>query len=114
MYIQTNFVSILSETIKKKFKKNKVKIMPNSPLNDLIKANMVLPSDKMKREKTILNDNDKKNLNEKAVLIYLTIQKEKVEFEDTIEEEYIEKVIMFGFIVVKLLSLNFRKNYLYK
>ena len=52
---------------------------------------MVIP-DKMQREKTILNESDKRNLNEKAVLIYLTIQKEKVEFEDTIEEEYIEKV----------------------
>ena len=47
----------------------------------------------MQREKTILNESDKRNLNEKAVLIYLTIQKEKVEFEDTIEEEYIEKVL---------------------
>jgi len=53
---------------------------------------MVIP-DKMQREKTILNESDKRNLNEKAVLIYLTIQKEKVEFEDTIEEEYIEKVV---------------------
>ena len=52
---------------------------------------MVIP-DKVQREKTILSDNDKRNLNEKAVLIYLTIQMEKVEFEDTIEEEYIEKV----------------------
>jgi hypothetical protein len=62
-----------------------------STVNKLIRSNMVLP-DKMQREKTILNDNDKRILNEKAVLIYLTIQKEKVEFEDTIEEEYIEKV----------------------
>jgi hypothetical protein len=61
-------------------------------VSKLIKSNMVIP-DKMKREKTILNESDKRNLNEKAVLIYLTIQKEKVEFEDTIEEEYIEKVV---------------------
>ncbi len=65
--------------------------MSESTVNKLIRSNMVLP-DKMQREKTILNDNDKRILNEKAVLIYLTIQKEKVEFEDTIEEEYIEKV----------------------
>ena len=88
----------MSEFFKKKFKKRTVHIhtdkneaVSESTVNKLIRSNMVLP-DKMQREKTILNDNDKRNLNEKAVLIYLTIQKEKVEFEDTIEEEYIEKV----------------------
>ena len=35
-----------------------------------------------------------------AVQIYVIMQREKVKFEDTIEEEYIEKVIMFGFLVV--------------
>ena len=51
---------------------------------------------------TVLNEAEKKSLNEKAVLIYLNIQKEKEEFEDTVEEEYIEKVIMFGYLVVRL------------
>ena len=52
--------------------------------------------------KTVLNEAEKKSLNEKAVLIYLNIQKNKEEFEDTVEEEYIEKVIMFGFLVVRI------------
>jgi hypothetical protein len=92
---------VISEFFKKKFKKRTVHIHNDKSQNDnennintvskLIKSNMVIP-DKMQREKTILNESDKRNLNEKAVLIYLTIQKEKVEFEDTIEEEYIEKV----------------------
>ena len=39
-------------------------------------------------------------LNEQVVLESISIQKNKEEFEDTIEEEYLEKSIMFGFIVV--------------
>ena len=56
-------------------------------MNELVKTSMV-------REKTVLEETDKKKLNEKVVLIYLNIQKNKVEFEDTIEEEYIEKVFL--------------------
>ena len=33
-------------------------------------------------------------------MIYLSMEKEKIEFEDTVEEEYVEKVIMFGYIVL--------------
>jgi len=52
-------------------------------------------------EKAMPDENDTKTLNEKAVLINLMMQKDKIEFEDTIMEEYLEKVIYFGFIVVK-------------
>ena len=51
-------------------------------------------------ESASLNESERRILNEKAVLINLNIQREKAEFEDTIEEEYIEKVIMFGYIVL--------------
>ena len=54
------------------------------------------------KEKSNLDDKDKKILNEKSVLIYLSIQKEKAKFGDTIEEEYIEKVVMFGYLVVSV------------
>ena len=56
------------------------------------------------REKTSLNETDKKSLNEQAVLIYMKIQKSKTESEDDIEEEYLEKSIMFGFIVVRIFN----------
>ena len=52
------------------------------------------------QKSSTLNERERRILNEKAVLINLNIQKEKAEFEDTIEEEYIEKVIMFGYIVL--------------
>ncbi len=47
-----------------------------------------------------LDMEEKKSLNEKAVLVYLSMQREKEEFEDTIDEEYVEKVVMFGFLMV--------------
>ena len=57
-------------------------------------------NESLQREKTSLNEADKKLLNEQVVLESISIQKNKEEFEDTIEEEYLEKSIMFGFIVV--------------
>ena len=46
-------------------------------------------------ENNILSVAEKRELNEKVVLIYLKSQKNRVEFEDTIEEEYVEKVYFF-------------------
>lgn len=84
-------------------KKSKI-VLSNNTVDSLVKSS--LPKS-YEREKTILTDKDKQNLNEKAVLIYLVVQKEKIEFEDTIEEEYIEKVIMFGYIVVFIFYIVF-------
>ena len=53
-----------------------------------------------------LDIEDKKRLNERAVLVYLNLQREKEEFEDTIDEEYVEKVVMFGFLMVFNFLLN--------
>ena len=78
--------------MKKKFGRSRIHL-ENKSANQLRDATVILP-------RTNLNEHDKFNLNEKAVLIYLNIQKEKFEFEDTIEEEYVEKVIMFGYIVL--------------
>ena len=66
-------------------------------------TNSVSPEYKNSHAKKYLNTADKRSLNEIAVKMYLNIQKDKEKFGDTIEEEYIEKVIMFGFIVVKLI-----------
>ena len=91
--------------MKKKFNKKKIDHETTNAnenttaLSKIIDSSLIVPKT-ITREKTILNENDKRNLNEKAVLLYLKIQKEKTEFEDTIEEEYIEKVIMYGFLVV--------------
>ncbi len=54
------------------------------------------------RKEERLSLDEKKVLNEKAVLVYLNMQREKEEFEDTIEEEYVEKVVMFGYLMVNL------------
>ncbi len=72
----------------------------------------------MKREKTVLDETDKKKLNEKAVLIYLDIQKNKAEFEDTIEEEYIEKVreirrLKLFYISYLTIELNFTGHFVW-
>ena len=79
----------------------------NGALTKMVESSMILPQYNIARQKTILTDNDKRNLNEKAILIYLHIQKEKVEFEDTIEEEYIEKALMFGFLMVSIFIFLF-------
>ena len=76
---------------KRKFKRSKVDPAIES-LNVSTNSTFFLSASSPQRENTILTDLDKKELNEKAVLIYLEIQKSKVKFEDTIEEEYIEKV----------------------
>ena len=65
----------------------------NKSANQLRDSTLILP-------RPNLNENNRLNLNEKAVLIYLSMEKEKIEFEDTVEEEYVEKVIMFGYIVL--------------
>jgi hypothetical protein len=65
----------------------------NKSANQLRDSTLILP-------RPYLNENDRLNLNEKAILIYLNMEKEKFEFEDTVEEEYVEKVIMFGYIVL--------------
>jgi len=65
----------------------------NKSANQLRDSTLILP-------RPNLNENNQLNLNEKAVLIYLSMEKEKIEFEDTVEEEYVEKVIMFGYIVL--------------
>ena len=65
----------------------------NKSANQLRDSTLILP-------RPNLNENNRLNLNEKAVLIYLSMEKEKIEFEDTVEEEYVEKVIMFGYIVM--------------
>ena len=65
----------------------------NKSANQLRDSTLILP-------RANLNENGRLNLNEKAVLIYLSMEKEKFEFEDTVEEEYVEKVIMFGYIVL--------------
>jgi hypothetical protein len=38
-----------------------------------------------------ISEKDKRELNEKAVLIYLNIQSNMIESDDTIGEEYVEK-----------------------
>ena len=51
---------------------------------------------------------DKNKLNEKAVLIYLEIQRNKREFGDTIEEEYTEKVnFLIQYLIALINILNF-------
>ena len=45
-------------------------------------------------------DYTKRIINEKIVLNYIKMEQSKKVFGETIDEEYIEKVIMFGFIVV--------------
>ena len=65
----------------------------NKSANQLRDSTLILP-------RPNLNENNRLNLNEKAVLIYVSMEKEKIEFEDTVEEEYVEKVIMFGYIVL--------------
>ena len=93
------FLSFVSEIVKKRLKRSDIFS------NHLTNANKLLDDENdekhLHQKSELLNENDKRKLNEKAVLINLTMQKEKVDFEDTIEEEYIEKVIMFGYIVVK-------------
>ena len=54
----------------------------------------------MIKEKLSLNGKDIQSLNEKVVSIYIDIQRGKIECEDEIGEEYVEKVIMYGFIVL--------------
>ena len=82
----------MSEFLKKKFQRSRNN-SENKTANQLRDSTIILP-------RPNLNKDDMLNLNEKAVLIYLNKQKEKLEFEDTIEEEYVEKVIMFGYIVL--------------
>jgi uncharacterized protein (DUF342 family) len=76
--------------------------------SELSSTNLHKHSDIESLEKAIPDENDTKMLNEKAVLINLMMQKNKIEFEDTIVEEYLEKVIYFGFIVVK--GILFKKK----
>lgn len=38
--------------------------------------------------------------NEKAVLLYVEGEKNKTKFEDTISDEYNEKVILHGYLIV--------------
>ena len=71
----------------------------------LLNTNSVTPSSKASSDKGSLDLEDKKRLNEKAVLVYLNLQKEKIEFDDTIDEEYVEKVVMFGFLMVNKINL---------
>ena len=92
--------------MKKKFKR-KIHTTDPARANRAI-SNHFLTEIGIAREKSNLDDNDKKILNEKSVLIYLSMQKEKAEFGDTIEEEYIEKVVMFGYLVVSIRFLDIR------
>ncbi len=82
----------MNEYLKKKFQRSR-NYLENKSANQLRDSTIILP-------RPNLNQHDMLNLNAKAVLIYLNMQKEKFEFEDTIEEEYVEKVIMFGYIVL--------------
>ena len=54
----------------------------------------------LNKETLFLNGTDIRRLNEKAVLIFIDIQRGKIESDDEIGEEYVEKVIMYGFIVL--------------
>ncbi len=53
-------------------------------------------------------------LNEKVVLIYLESQKNRVEFEDTIEEEYVEKVYFPLLLIRNSLILTWATSYIFK
>jgi hypothetical protein len=43
---------------------------------------------------------ESQSINEKAVLLYLNVEKKKVKFGETITEEYNEKIILYGYVIV--------------
>lgn len=45
-------------------------------------------------------DEPRERMNEKAVLIYLNMEKSKTKFNDTIMDEYNEKLILYGYVIV--------------
>ena len=46
------------------------------------------------------SDNSAANVNENFVLVYSLLEKSKVDFSGTISDEYTEKVILFGYLIV--------------
>ena len=46
-----------------------------------------------------------KNNNEKSVYLYVNVEKNKTKFESTIADEYNEKIILYGYLIVSLLIL---------
>jgi hypothetical protein len=42
----------------------------------------------------------REKLNERAVLMYLNIERSKTRFNDTITDEFNEKVILYGYVIV--------------
>lgn len=46
-------------------------------------------------------DEPREKMNEKAVLIYVNMEKSKTKFNDTIMDEYNEKVILYGYVIVR-------------
>lgn len=55
-------------------------------------------------------DEPRERMNEKAVLIYVNMEKSKTKFNDTIMDEYNEKLILYGYVIVimfeKQIDLN--------
>lgn len=84
----------MKEFFNKKIKPHFLKVKNNAKdlLNSLSAATS---SDTSANQNTKLTIEELERLNEKAVLVNLNLQREKEEFEDTIEEAYIEKVTRY-------------------
>lgn len=80
--------------------------MLNNFYHRIIQNKILKHSLKNKKESI---DESAEKLNRKAVLFYLNIEKNKIKFNDTINDEYNEKVILYGYVIVKqsLIFLNF-------
>ena len=64
-------------------------------------------NDSKKNNLTLLKSN-KLTLNQKQVAVYLYVEKNKSETADLLNDEYTEKAIMFGYVMVLKFYSNFK------
>ena len=58
----------------------------------------------MSVEEAEKNDTANSSVNENFVLVYSLLEKSKVDFSGTIADEYTEKVILFGYLIVSVFA----------